>query len=318
MLRSLFGFDWRKSKAHLLLLSKFLRAGTVDDYRNSLAWEAALQEAPERAIARFVKEGMLVKGDLAASIDYRYTVSELKRMLTERRLPISGRKADLISRLIQADPTGARQAVAGIEVLVCSQQGREIAEEFLQKERAYRAEVEAQALEHLRRARFKDAALLVASYEAQQVFPRGIGVDWKHYDPSHDLAVLNTIFAGKPKILASFSDAQLDALRIAAGMMHLWGANECKRWLPSNFEVDRFADNATAARMLLFYAWHRVNLAQYRNYGVTEVKVLGAADSCAACKRISGKRFMIEQVPELPYEYCTHEMGCRCRVVGVT
>ena len=316
MLRSLFRPDWRKSKAHLLLLSQFLRAKTVDDFRSSLAWKAALREAPEKAIARFVKEGMLVKGDLAASIDYRYTVSELKRMLTDRSLPISGRKAELINRLLQADPTGARQAVAGLEVLVCSQQGREIAEEFLEKERAYRAGVEAQVLEHLRRARFKDAAVLVASYEAQQVFPRGIGVDWKHYDPSHDLAVLSTIFAGRPKILASLSDAQLDPLRIAAGMMHLWGANECKRWLPPNFKVYRFADNATAARMLLFYAWHTVNLAQYRNWGVTEVEVLGADNSCDACKRISGKRFKIEQVPELPYEHCTHELGCRCRVVS--
>jgi hypothetical protein len=35
---------------------------------------------------------------------------------------------------------------------------------------------------------------------------------------------------------------------------------------------------------------------------------------CPACKKLSGKRFKISEVPELPYEQCTSEMGCRCDV----
>ena len=49
--------DWRTSKAHLLLLSKFLRDTPfkTDDY-----WSAVLDESIENAINRFIKSGLLI------------------------------------------------------------------------------------------------------------------------------------------------------------------------------------------------------------------------------------------------------------------
>ncbi len=44
MLRSLFGIDWRKSNAHVLLLSKFLSPRQADDFALSESWKAALKE----------------------------------------------------------------------------------------------------------------------------------------------------------------------------------------------------------------------------------------------------------------------------------
>jgi len=319
VLRCLFGFDWRKSNAHLLLLSKFIRPRTKDDFVRSDAWKTALGESPEQAIKRFLKQGMLTQADLIAQLDYKFKVSELKSMLRRRGLPVSGRKIDLIQRLVQADPEGMKQAVTGLKVLVCTEDGRKIAEEYLAGERAKRSKVEQRVMEYLRRRKFKDASMTVASYEAEQVFPRGIGIDWKRYNPAHDITILNFIFSRKPKILARLDDEQSLVLRLAAGMMYLWGVNRAKKeWLPPNFETGLSMDNHAVARMFIFHATYLVNIANYKKSRmVKRVEILAAPDSCDACKKISGKRFRLSEVPELPYEHCTHEMGCRCTLLPI-
>lgn len=319
MLRSLLGSEWRKSNAHLLLLSKFLHPRTADDFAESDAWRMALGEKPRQAIKRLLDENMLVQADLSTQLDYKFKAAELKDMLKKRGLPVSGRKGDLIQRLIQADPEGMNQAVSELTVLLCSEHGREIAEQYLANEKVKRRRIEQQVMEYLRQRKFKDASIAVASYEAEQVFPRGIGVDWKHHNPAPDIAMLNAIFGNKPKILARLNDSQSNALRLAAGMMYLWGTNQCKEWLPPDFETELAIDNEAAARMFLFHAINRVNIANYKRSGVVkQVEILAAQDSCDACKNISGKRFKLSEAPELPYEHCTHEMGCRCTLLAIT
>lgn len=49
-------------------------------------------------------------------------------MLKERGLPSSGRKANLIQRLVEADRKGMEKSTKEYEVLVCTDNGRAIAE----------------------------------------------------------------------------------------------------------------------------------------------------------------------------------------------
>jgi len=291
----------------------------MDDFSDSDNWKTVLGESPQQAIKRFLDEGVLAQANLNAQLDYKFKATELKDMLKKRALAVSGRKFDLIQRLGQADPEGMKQAVAGLIVFLCSELGLKTAEQYLAREKAKRSKVEQQIIEYLRQRKFKEASVMVASYEAEQVFPRGIGIDWKYYNPARDIAVLNTIFDSKPKILACLNDSQLDALRLSAGMIYLWGTNQGKKWLPPNFETELAMDNDAASRMFFFYATHRVNVANYRQSRVVkQVEILAAQDSCDACKKISGKRFKLDEVLELPYEHCTHEMGCRCTLLPIT
>jgi len=181
-----------------------------------------------------------------------------------------------------------------------------------------RAKVEKQVMEYLTNRKFREASLTVAAYETEQVFSRGIGIDWKHYNPNNDIELLNTIFGSKPRIIAKLVDEKLEALRIGAAMMALWGKNKAKKWLPANFETGLPFDNDTSARMLLFNAQYRATLKGYHESGVLEyVEILAAPDSCESCKKLVGKRYKLSEVPELPNEHCIHELGCRCVVIPV-
>ena len=319
-LRSLFGFDWQGSSAHLLLLSKFLSPRKSAGFSKTDDWKTVLRETPKKAIKRFLDEGMIERASLAGLLAYKYKVSDLKKMLKQRGLPVSGRKADLIERLVQADPNGMKRATHGLTVLQCSEQGRAIAEQFLANEKEKRARVEQQVLNALRRRKFKEACLMVASFEAEQVFPRGLSIKWRHYNPTRDVAMLRTIFVSRLKILAHLNDKELDQLRIAAGMMHLWGTSAAKEWLPPDFETELAMDSDAAVRMLGSYVSHQINMAEYRQSRVIKaVEIYNCNDSsvCDACRKLARRKYKLNKVPELPYEKCTSEMGCRCWVVPV-
>ena len=239
-------------------------------------------------------------------------------MLKQRGLPVSGRKDDLIKRLITADLVGIKKTVAGLTILQCVQHGKELSEKYLLGEQEKRSRVEMQVMEYIKKRMFKEASIAVAAYEAEQVFPRGMGIDWKHHNPNRDVEMMNNIFSSKPKILSKLRDDKLDMFRQGAAMMSLWGKNTTKEWLPLDLTTELSFDVDTTARMFLFHANHKTSLEQYRKSGVVKyVEILAAQDSCGECKKFAKKKYKLDEVPELPHENCTHEKGCRCTLIPV-
>jgi hypothetical protein len=315
MLRSNREFDWQKSNAHWLLLSKFVHPRKLDDFAND-SWENVLDELPKHAIERFAKEGLVSPANLVDTLSCKCGGAELKKMLKQRGLPVSGRKDEMIQRLVDADPDSMKIIAAGLIVLICTQHGKELADEYLATEKEKRGQVEQQTLEYIRKHDFKKASLTVSAFEAEQVFPRGMGIDWEHHNPDREIGLLNSIFGGTPKILAKLGNDKLEDLRIAAAMHVLWGKDNTKEWLPPNFETGLSINVNVAATMFFFYALHLANLKQYRESGFVdyvEIKYYHP-DSCDACKKLANKKYKLDEVPELPHEYCTNEMGCRCIV----
>ena len=105
----------------------------------------------------------------------------------------------MIKRLITADPAGMKKTVAGLTILQCVQRGKELSEKYLSNEQEKRNHVEMQVMEYINKRMFKEASVAVAAYEAEQVFPRGMGIDWKNHNPNRDVEMMNNIFSSRPK-----------------------------------------------------------------------------------------------------------------------
>lgn len=201
--------------------------------------------------------------------------------------------------------------------MLLTPEGREQAEAFLVQQEQARTGVEAECLTAVQERRFRDAARAMAAYEAQQVFPRGLGIDWSKPDLTRYERVLGLIFFAVPSILKGLEPEHWEPLRTGAAMMTLWGTARCRKWLPEGLETGVRLDNDTAARMILFHATHLQNLQSYRQLGVKKVSVSTAGvNSCPICRNMEGKTFSIDRVPELPHPSCTYELGCRCMVVA--
>jgi hypothetical protein len=124
------GSPW--SLAHLLLLTKFLMVRKVEPSTGDGAgrWKAALGESEPDAIRRFASGGLLVSCPLPEKIAYTFSDAFLRGMLRERGLKLSGRKDEKAERLCSTDPRGMEAALAGVELLKCSETGRQLADEF--------------------------------------------------------------------------------------------------------------------------------------------------------------------------------------------
>ncbi len=313
--------SWQPSEAHLLLLSKFLIG---QELKNMTAayWDRPLGEPAAAAVQRFIALAWLMPATLAAKLGSRFRASDLKPLLKERGLRMSGRKDELIERLIAADETGMMALVAEMKVYECSPEARVRAGQYKLEQAEKRATTEDRALNQLRAHDFAGASQTVAAFEATQVFSRGIGIDWSKHDVSRGVGQLKIIFETKPTILDSLADAEWEPLRVAVGMMALWGTGGAKTWLPVSFVGVAKFDADTAARMLLFASNHKLRLAEYRQLSVRgvrikEFQVSVTTDSCQTCKKMAGKRYGLNNLPELPHAECTHPYGCRCMAMPV-
>lgn len=315
---------WRNSAAHLLLLSKFRKGDSLDRYRSDSGywavpgWTAALGERPTKAIKRFIKDGMVEPGGLQQRMEYQFKASTLKSMLKEKGLKISGRKEDLIRRLIDSDARLMSEITRGLDLYCCTAAGMQLAENYLEGEKVKRQAVEQEVLGLLVSRKFSKALHAVSQYEAAQVFSRGLGIDWANYDGREEIKRLKFIFRATPTILDGIEKERLKQLRCYAGMMLLWGTATARRWSPKGFETGIHLDADAVCRMLEFHSRYLHDMDVYRKDGIRTVKVCGADDGamCSECRKISGRKYHIGSVPELPYAKCTCDAGCRCLITA--
>jgi len=311
---------WQSSASHLLLLTKFVHPQPGDYPCNKhwgQAWAEVLQEPVQQAIKHFIAQKMIAPANTAESLDAIYKVTELGQMLRERSLKVSGKKDVLIARLIEADPKAMAAIAAKGNILICTTEGRAAAEIFTRQQEIERATVEKSVVSALERGDFHEASRLVAAFEAQQVFGRGLGIDWARHDTTLDAEKLRIIYSAHPGILRRVPANEMPRLRLAAAWMSLWGTSRVDpALLPSNVPGVRF-DPQTAARMLMFYASHKIELGRLQQMGFAKgVTILSASDSCEHCRSLAGRFYLWGEVPELPHPDCEHPMGCRCQYIS--
>jgi hypothetical protein len=302
--------------AQLKFLSGFLN-GSVFTAAGKSYWDDLLREPPASSVQRFVAAGFLAPAPLAAKLDGKFKATEIKEFLRECRLPVSGRKDQCIERLVAADAAGMEAKVAGITAYVCTPTGKELAEQFLAVERERSRIARERSLQLLQTGDLRGALATVAQFERQQVFQRGVGVDWGRGPDNEDVERLRAILAARPRILRGVPDDQWRTAQVAAGMMHMWGERSARPWLPDSFVGASNLDRETTVLMVLFAGQTKALLAQLQRSTITKVQVLGSGDgTCPACRQLCRRKYRIDELPEVPYEHCTNDLGCRCVVVA--
>lgn len=315
--------DWKNSPAHLLLLSKFFIGSSIDHFANTDYWTPVLNEQPTIAIKRFISENMLELLDIETCLHLKFNIPDLKVLLKERRLKVSGNKTVLVDRLLENDRPGMEKIVAESGMYKCSPSGASYASEYLTAQVEKKKRFEQEVLSLLNDHKYKKALRAVGAFESSQVFSRGVGMDWNYYGSDEDVLELTAIFEKTPAILNGISEDRLGPLRLAAGMIHLLGTNKTSSWLPVGYETGIRFDADIAARMILSCGSYLRRMHQLSDKDLTgfikevEFSCIDNDDSCSACRKMSGRKYKISKFPELPYSKCTSKMGCRCSVFAV-
>ena len=300
--------DPRWTLAHLMLLSGFSRGRAPEPHdsgHSSEQWKAAIGETHAEAVRHFAEAGLLILGSLSDHLTWKFSDLELKQMLRERGLNLLGRKAEKAKRLAAADSKAVEQAVAGLRVWKCTEEGERLAFQFF----GLRENMEMAAFESLQSKRFENAVRIVCDFKDALGFPKE-----QFFRDRPELEDFRTLFSVRPKILAGISEDALDHLRIAAGMGFLMLDYRRPEWLPPGFSVGLPMSNQTAMLMLIGATQVKLNLVNFRNAGIFRVRISGGHSemTCDGCKALIDTVWPIDEVPELPYSKCTSGAGCRC------
>ena len=312
--------DWSNSDIHLMLLSRFLepkRADSVPAY-----WESALGEPSQAAVNRYIKVGLLVPVPLKATVEYCNTGADLKKLLKERGLKVSGKKQELAERLVATDEVGMSKLHAEKAVIECSPEIRPRVSQYVaDKEREFDDAI-AETLAALRTKDFAKASHAIGAYESKQLRlspPNPLTIPQPPRETATDVEALRAIFASRPKILSELPESDWEPLHVVVALSHLLHGRVSPKWLPAGFVgVSKF-DTATTVRMMQFHMHHLYNIKRMRAIGITQGSILCAAPnagSCDACMKIADELRNLDSLPELPYEKCTCALGCRCVIVA--
>jgi hypothetical protein len=315
---------WGQSAAQRLLLTKFLTLRAADDFTRDDLWQSVLNQSPEQAIKQFLDTGAIRATTIDELLDYKFKAGELRRQLQSRQLSESGTKTQLIERIMSADPAWVQQATAGLAVYTCTDGGRALAESYLEQEKQQRTSAQQKALEALGQREYADAARIVYAFEAEQVFPRGMGVDWSHHETTQDEIALQAIFSCSLKALQALSAEQLEQVRLNAGIRWLFSYSYDDYPLPNELSDELLDDGFRLTSSLISNAhYHTVIKACRKSQALMpqvrhEVVYATCNDHlvCDECRKLAERTWTPDEAPELPYEKCTSdsESGCRCDV----
>jgi hypothetical protein len=306
--------------AQALFLGKFVKSQSVAKIAASDVtvrnWVSALGDELQNVVKELEKKNLLVRPSLASRLEGDFTLVELKNLCRQRFLKTMGKKADMASRL--ADFGGDDlEALAPLEDrYICSTSGREAVEAYKLRKKSQKYEAQSKSADLLDAHDFERAARLVCRYEFQQVFPRGIGVDWE--SGTVGLAAVKEIYSVEKYFLRNVSADNLENIRLLAALDELWG--EDVDLIPNrDIEVPgcRFNLGIAARQLRLHYSDSPGSLAFRSGEAPIVMEYLAAHGDCSACMARNGKRYPLNGVPELPSEDCTCEFGCRCTFAAI-
>jgi hypothetical protein len=296
-------FDWRRSPEHIRCLSCFRNPNT-----GKYAFWYTIKESPEAALERWVRDGAIAACDLPTKVAHKLTIAQLKEVLKSHEKRISGGKAQLVEAAVITARDEMEAATRDLTLYECTPLALQLLEEFDQAK--CEAEILAQTQSH-EQLLAENAKAAFATFVA---FQRGF-VAANYPGGSEEVETLMVILGSGPKTVGHLDVDDLRTLRAAAAMKTLWRLAADAAWLPENFVTPK-CDNARAVRLLLCHANSRETIARYSTW-CKSVKLAfdkNDVDVCEHCAALDGTVHNIDEVPEIPTEYCTSRNGCICEL----
>ena len=284
----------------------------------SKQWEDVAKTPIIKTIHFLIDTKLIEFPKLPVVLDYVYKVSELKEFCKERGLITTGKKGELIERLITADETGMITSVKNQNLYICSEKGMVLAQDYINQKKKDSDLAKGIIVEALKKRDFKLASRTLINYEINQFFQRGLNVNWKTEEVESFVPTLISIFSKTPTVLRDISEDKLEILRLVSGLNYLWGENDWSL-LEGLEKISTRYDNVTCTRLIESYVINLHELSEGRELAretknikyKVEISTCNDELVCPECAKIAKKKYPITgEIPELPYIYCKN--GCRC------
>ncbi len=320
--------DW-KNTPHILDLLSYYRTpsnieGDIKDERGKYILEGKL--TTKDTIEYFIREGLLIDCDLFEKINCAYKVDELKKLLKDYNLKVSGKKSDLINRLKFLNQSELEQLVEKFKIMKCSPSAIEYLDYCEEKKQKEKANTKQKCLMALMNGDPKIAYKYYNKYDEEYGYSNHNYYDdldpfqraeLKAEQMNRKIEEMKYVLMSKPDVLRHLDEPSIKMLRASVCMDMLWHQDfgTKQNWLPENFSTGHIKIEC-AANYLRCNAKFRKLLSTIAQHAEKVRIVFNENDitSCDHCSELNGKIFNVSDFPNLPLDNCTSDTGCRCQL----
>lgn len=258
--------------------------------------------------------GLLREANATELLEAEFSLAKLKEIAKGLGLKVSGRKAALAQRIVDSG-YNPRMKDTGEVFLVCTERGHSLVQEYRNAKKRAREDAQSETLDLVKRDDFRQACELVAQFESEQYWQRGLNVNWDTQAPKLLRDVKRLMKAKPAYLLKRFGEIPNEA-RLLAVMSTLWGVNNFPalrgKLIPDNMTENDMFICSDALRSHHPQGNGKTEIAQHGLSFHWECVAKETSDTCAACEAANGQRYKPGCEPELPHTDCECEGGCRC------
>jgi hypothetical protein len=201
---------------HIALLSLFQNPRTLDNPYWQEAWSETLNRPYKSVIEYFIKQNLLTEASNEQKLAVSLRVSDIKQVLKENRLKVSGTKTELLNRLIENMPEEAKKIASSVsDVYACTNDGTKIAQAYKNKIDIKRQDAEEEVRIFLKQKKVNKAARIVNQFLASLPCPLAHGGAM----PNDAQAILEI------KSVQGMTNEELEKVRLEAASDAIWGEN---------------------------------------------------------------------------------------------
>lgn len=275
------------TKAHRLFFAK----ATSDSLFELLAadyWSDKLGETAA-TYQRCITSGLIEPASVEKILDRGYKKEDLKPLLKARGLKLSGKKAEMISRLMEADPAWCRAQTENNRFYVRTLQGRRLAAEIYDAIGREEGEMEMRLTLLIHDGFYEEAFRTWANWDGDQVFPRD---DWQGIDNRATDTCRFVQMARRIESLLPVGKRERAILNLLYG--------------EANYDGDMLDANHAAAYERDLMQWRETNF-------VVGIRIEGPRNGteCSFSSLYEGC-YRLEDAPDYPFGLCDNEPCCVC------
>ncbi|MHA2248040.1 MAG: SAP domain-containing protein [Candidatus Hodarchaeales archaeon] len=302
---------------HKALLSLFLKPRSLDIDTWQDIWSGTFRKPYMWAIREFIDKNLLTRPTVEESLIGGLRIADIKPILREHGLKLSGRKAELVKRLVEQLPNEAKELASKLkDIYVCTETGSSIAQQWKDDANKRRTETEEKMGVKIAEGNFRQAFRLRERLrktipEPMQASYGGGSVGGESSWDDQDELSMRAIYQIDPKSIPSMTPEEVKKAKfnMIMSLMCPWGR--------TRYKVSKEFDKIARTRNYTAYGHQR--LKKWRKSGVVvQVEILGENDACLSCKNLQSYRYDITDVPIIPNPNCTDDYGCRCCYVPIT
>lgn len=260
---------------------------------------------------RLIKSNLLRTSTPRDSIKY-LKVKELKDLLGKKSLDAKGKKDELIERVLtNYNDNELKDIIEWDKRYILTKEGNEIVESYTSdKDKLYK-NLSIEVFNLVKELKINEAYIKIAQFEQNQVFKRGIGIDWSK---EAQIGMNKNNIKFYERIIKSETE-NID-LVIASISGILLGENSKKiAKIYSNHlsNISNIEDEINYNQSLIN---SKLDIKNYKEMSVDKYQILGTLDknTCEKCGNLDGKVFRYKDT-KIGINYPPFCKKCRCTTV---